>query len=142
MARIIIDLPESFSFSTTFHVRISDINYGNHLGNDAVVSLMHEARVRFLASHGFTEVDLAGIGSVMADCVVQYKGEAFYGDELLTEVTATDFTRLGFDLVYRFTRKSDNKLIAIGKTGTVCFDYEKRKVASLPAEVREKLTTL
>ena len=46
MARVEIELPEQFPFATEIPIRISDINYGNHLGNDAVLSLAQEARVR------------------------------------------------------------------------------------------------
>ena len=55
MTRIKIELPETYLFSTEIPVRITDLNYGNHLGNDAILSLLHEARVRFLAYYGWTE---------------------------------------------------------------------------------------
>ena len=57
MARIKIELPEKFIFSTEIPLRISDINYGGHLGNDAVLSIAHEARIRFFNKHGFKEID-------------------------------------------------------------------------------------
>jgi acyl-CoA thioester hydrolase len=47
MARVAIDLPEQFPFSAGIAVRISDINYGGHIGYDAIISLIHEARMRF-----------------------------------------------------------------------------------------------
>jgi len=49
MARSRIDLPDSFPFGIDIPVRITDINYGGHLGNDAVLGLVHEARIAFLA---------------------------------------------------------------------------------------------
>ena len=73
MARVTIDVPEQFPFSTDIPVRISDINYNNHLGHDSVIALIHEARVRFLNTHGFTELDIDGFGLVMIDLVVLYK---------------------------------------------------------------------
>ena len=48
MARIKLDLPERFPFSTELRVRITDVNYGGHMGNDSLLGLLHEARVRFL----------------------------------------------------------------------------------------------
>ena len=48
MSRIKLALPDRWTFSTELPVRISDINYGGHLGNDAVLALAQEARVRFL----------------------------------------------------------------------------------------------
>ena len=73
MARIELNLPENFSFSTDVRVRVSDINYGNHLGNDALLSLVHEARLQFLQSRGFSELDIDGCGLILTDAVIVYK---------------------------------------------------------------------
>ena len=43
---------QKIAFTTTLDVRISDINYGNHLGHDSLISLLHEARMRFLKQTG------------------------------------------------------------------------------------------
>ncbi len=139
MARVTIQLPETFLFSTKISVRVTDINYANHLGNDAILGMMHEARVQFLKSFSYTELDLGGVGIIMTDCAIQYKGEAFLGDQLEIKVAVSDPSRLGFDLVYQFTNIENKKLIAIGKTGIVCFDYKLRKVSPLPDSVKEKL---
>jgi acyl-CoA thioesterase FadM len=134
MARIKIALPPQFTFSTQIPVRITDINYGGHLGNDALLSLLHEARVQFLRRYGYTELDIAGKSLIMADVAIEYKGEGFNGDLLTFEMAAADLHKYGFDLVYRVTNQTQ-KLIALAKTGMVCFDYSHRKMASLPAEV-------
>jgi acyl-CoA thioesterase FadM len=132
MARIKIDLPEKFLFETEIPVRITDINYGNHLGNDAVLSIAHEARLRFLKKYGFTEKDIGGIGIIMVDAAVQYKTESHYGDTLLIEVAVTNITRVGCDIVYRFTNKNSGDEIAFAKTGIVFYDYDNKKVVTIP----------
>ncbi len=48
MGRIKIDLPQKILASVSIPVRITDINYGNHVGNNALVEIIHEARVQFL----------------------------------------------------------------------------------------------
>ena len=101
MARIKLTLPSTFSFSTLIPVRITDLNYGNHLGNDAVLSLIHEARMQYLISKGYTELDLAGVGMLMSDAAIEFKAEAFYGDILKAYVTPGDISRVGFDLYYK-----------------------------------------
>ncbi|KAA5549264.1 thioesterase family protein [Adhaeribacter rhizoryzae] len=138
MARIKFALPEKFTFSTTLAIRITDINYGGHLGNDALLSLLHEARVQYLQHYGYAELDLAGKSLIMADVAIEYKGEGFRGDVLTIEVTAHDFTKYGFDIVYRVTNQ-EQLLIALAKTGMLCFDYESRKVVSLPTGVTARL---
>ena len=47
MARVKLTLPDACHFHTEVAVRIGDINYGGHLGNDAVLSLAHEARLQY-----------------------------------------------------------------------------------------------
>ena len=137
MARIKIALPDNFTFTTTIAIRITDINYGGHLGNDALLSLLHEARVQFLLYYGYAELDIAGKSLIMADVAIEYKGEAFRGDVLKLELAAHDFTKYGFDIIYRVTNQ-EQKLIAVAKTGMLCFDYTTRKVVSLSPEVTSR----
>jgi acyl-CoA thioesterase FadM len=132
MARIRIKVPKKFIFKTEIPIRINDINYGGHLGNDAVLSIAHEARLRFLKQHHFTELNAGGAGIIMADAAVQYKAEGFYGDIILVEIAVTDVTGVGCDFVYRCTNKNTGTVIAIVKTGIVFFDYDKKKVVSVP----------
>ncbi|MCF7847792.1 MAG: thioesterase family protein [Kiritimatiellales bacterium] len=136
MARVKIELPETFAFSTELDVRITDINYGNHMGNDAVLSIIHEARLRFLKSRGFSEMDFGGCGSIMLDSVIVYKSQAFHGDRLKIEMAATDFNRLGCDIVYRISNIETGKDVAHAKTGIAAFDYEKQRIVPLPAAFR------
>lgn len=132
MARVQIELPQSWLFRTRLAVRVTDVNYGGHLGNDRVLGLAHEARVRWLASCGLSEKDVGGVGLIMADAALVFRGEAFLCDELEVELGAMEVRRSSFDLVCRLTRPADTAEIALVKTGMVCFDYSARKVARLP----------
>lgn len=141
MAKVKIDLPGQFHFSATIPVRIGDVNYGGHVGNDAIVSILQEARLQYLASLGSTELEFFGTGLIMADLAVTYKGEAFYGDVLTVEVTAGELGSAGFGLFYRITTQRNNKSqpVAEAKTGMVCFDYASRKISRLPDAFKEKI---
>ncbi|HHP7234318.1 MAG TPA: acyl-CoA thioesterase [Desulfobacterales bacterium] len=136
MARIRLELPETLPFHTEIPVRISDINYGNHLGNDAVLSLAHEARVRFLKQHGFSELDIDGVGLIIADAVIVYKNQAFYGDVLTVSVGVGEFNRRGCDIFYRLTDLASGREVARAKTGVVFYDYHRRKIAGVPESFR------
>lgn len=132
MARIKLELPEHFPFSTELRVRITDVNYGGHLGNDALLGLLHEARVQFLAHYGLSELDIGGAGIIMTDSVIVYKSEAFPNERLDIAVTATDFNKHGCDFVYRVTERASGREVACAKTGIVFFDYSKRAVQKVP----------
>ena len=136
MARVKLDLPEKFTFATELPVRITDINYGRHLGNDAVLAFVHEARVRFLGSFGFSEADVDGVGMIMLDAVVVYKSQAFHGEALVVEVAAADLGPCGCDFLYRLTEKQSGREIARVKTGLAFFDYAKNRIAKMPERFR------
>lgn len=138
MARVRLDLPDHFEFETRLTLAISDINYGGHMGNDAVLRLAHEARLRFFKSHGWTEMNVAGAAIIMADAAIVYRAEAFHGDELIVRVTPADFGSSGCDLVYQFIRTTDQCEIARAKTGIVFFDYQTRKTCRVPALFRAR----
>src|SRR5687767_2887094 len=123
MSRIQIDLPEKFLFTTELTVRASDLNYGNHVGHDTVLTLMQEARVNFYRTLGFkNELNFEGsIGQVIADVAVQYKSESFLADELIIKIGVSDFTKYGFDMFYLMENKSTGKEVARSKIGIVCF---------------------
>lgn len=137
MARIQIPLPDKFIFSTELSVRITDINYGGHLANDALLSLIHEARVQFLKHFGFTEFDVAGSGIIMTDSATLYKAEVFYGERLLIEVGIGDPYKYGCDIFYKVSNKETLKEVARVKTGIAFFDYQKRKLAEMPEAFRQ-----
>ncbi|UYZ58101.1 thioesterase family protein [Hymenobacter latericus] len=139
MARVKVALPETFSVTVELPVRITDLNYGAHLGNDALVSLLHEARVQFLRHMELAEYDPATKqGMIMSDLAVEYKGEGFYGDVLRVQMAATDLHKYGFDVVYHI-QTTEGRDIARAKTGMLCFDYNTRKLALLPEVAAARL---
>jgi acyl-CoA thioester hydrolase len=140
MPRVQLQLPAHFTFQMQLPVRITDLNFGNHLGNDSLLSLLHEARVQFLNSHGYSELDFAGVGLIMADVAIVYKGEGFYGDVLTIKVTAAELHKYGFELYYHVLNQ-ENKEIAQAKTGMLCFNYDARKLARLPEIAAARLET-
>ena len=138
MARIKIDMPDHFIFSTELPVRISDINYGGHLSNDRVLSLVHEARVQFLKQYQYAELDVEGRGLIMTDSATVYKAEGFHGDLLQVDIAVGDFNKYGCDFFYLLSNKQTAVEIAHVKTGFVFFDYDERKVVSVPERFRNR----
>jgi acyl-CoA thioester hydrolase len=135
MARVKLEFPgQKPLFTANIPVRITDINYGNHLGNDALLSVLHEARMQFLAVHGWTELQTAGAALIMADLMVAYKNESFYGDMLSISLFVQEIGPFSFDLLYRIeTARGDTIIdVAAAKTGMVCFDYLARKKHRIP----------
>lgn len=141
MPRIQLNLPASFNFTCALAVRASDINYGGHVGNDSILTIMQEARILFYRSLGYkNELNFEGsVGHIVADAAVVYKSEAFLGDQLRIQIGMGEFSKYGLDMFYRITNAATQKEVALGKTGIVFFDYEKRKVAAIPPTFMEKI---
>ncbi len=141
MARTSIQLPVTFSFTCSIPVRITDINYGGHAGNDAILSIIHEARMQYLHNLGYTEMQFAGTGMIMSDVTIQFKGELFYGDRVIASVTAGEISRIGFELFYLLEKETAGKKqpVAYAKTSMICYDYDKKKIVALPNESRRML---
>ena len=134
MARIKIEVPAISIASFTIPVRITDINYGNHVGNDSFVAIIHEARMQWLKQYGYTELQVEGIGLIMSDLAVEFKNESAYGDAVEVKISIGEITRVSFEIYYQLatTRNEVAILLALAKTGMVCYDYAAKKVASVP----------
>jgi acyl-CoA thioester hydrolase len=141
MARIKIDLPDTYIFSTQYKVRIADINYGGHVGNDAILTIMQEGRLQFLNHLGIkNELNIEGsIGMIVADSCIAYKSESFYGDTIEIKIAINEFNKYGFDMIYLLSNVTNGKEVARGKTGIVFLDYETRKIAATPTNFLEKI---
>ncbi len=142
MNRVKIEMPEGFSFSTTIPVRITDVNYGGHVGNDAILSIIHEARAQFFIHLGYTELNLAGAGLIMSDVIVEFKNELFYGEMIKASVIAGNISKISFDLFYKLEKETNKGIlipVVFAKTGMVCYDYANKKIILIPEEIRSKL---
>lgn len=141
MARVTIQLPQQFPFSTELEVRIEHINRGNHLGNDSLVAYLNEARVRYMNE----EINAAknnDIWMINGDLAVAYKSEAFYGEVLVIALATADYHKYGFDLVFRVTEKSSGREVAHAKMGMLLFDAVNRKLVQPEGGVEAYLRRL
>lgn len=138
MARIQIELPEQLPFSTEVELYLSHMNYGGHLDNALLLTVVSETRVRFFRSLGYSEQDVDGVGIIIADAAVQYRSEAFHGEIMVVSMGAADFGSKGCDLLWRMNERSSRREVARGKTGIVFFDYATRKPAPVPDGFRAR----
>lgn len=137
MSRVKINFPSQKPLlECNIPLRITDMNYGNHLGNDKILSLLHEARVQLLHHLGCTELDIGDQTSlIMGDVMIKYVSEAFYGEDTSIQLWIHNFTNSSFQIYYRILCKNGEELIKViaeAKTGMVCFDYQERKVQPVP----------
>jgi acyl-CoA thioester hydrolase len=132
MPRIKLKERPFYTFCYKTLLKIRDINYGKHLSNDAVVSLLHEARIYMLQHLGFSEQDLGDgkTGTMMADLAVNYIKEGFLGDKIKIHLNIEEISKKSFRIFYKIERGRD--LIVLAETGIVMVDYQAKSTATIP----------
>lgn len=142
MERVKINLPVNFYYSTRIRIRVTDLNYGGHVGNDSFLSLIHEARQQFLNHFGYTELKVGNVSLIMADALLEFKKELNYGNEVKISVAASGFDKYGFDIFYKLEIISGEEFVLAGKakTGMLCYDYDNKKLMPVPDKVKIQLT--
>ncbi len=139
MARIKLSFPDDvFCFETRMPVRITDINGANHLGNDALISMLSEARAQFLVKYGIQETDQNGVGIIVTDLATMYQSESFFPEMLRFEVGLMDFNKYGGDFVFRVSKAESGQPVALAKYGFVFFNYQRKTVVPMPEDFRSR----
>ncbi len=133
MPRIKLDPLNRYQHTYETSIEVTDLNYGNHMGNDALVGIIHRARVRFLYFLGAGENNLGDgkTGILLTDLIVNYKGEGLLFDKIIVDSSIGEIRPKGFRMFHRISGE-DSRIIALAETGIVAFDYQKRKVAKIP----------
>ena len=141
MSKLIPDFPANFAFFTLLPVRVTDLNYGGHVGNDRVLSLIHEARMQYLAKLQLSELRFGETGLILKQVSIDFVKEMFWGDMLQVSVTAGEFSRVAFALFYKIeiVNGSETTVAALAKTMMICYDYEKKKLSLLADDIKQKL---
>ena len=136
MARVQIELPTCFDFSTEIPVMVRDINAAGHLANDALFAMLHEARLRWLVGHGWNEANVDGVAVILADAAAVYTREGFWGMRLRVDLAVAELRTRSFDLVYAMTDLASGLEIARAKHGAVFFDHGTKTSAAMPEVFR------
>ena len=144
MARVKINIPKEILANIIIPIRITDINYGNHVGNDSFVGILHEVRVIWLSMHNYAELNIGDAGLIMSDLEIEFKWEAFYGDVIEAQISAGEVSKIGFELYYQlFTTRNNKRILLLNaKTGMICYNYTNKKVTPLPENFKKILTQL
>lgn len=132
MPRIKLQPQPYYEYCHTLTVRVTDLNYGNHLGNHSLAAFIHEARVRVLGELNCTEFDLGDgkTGLVIGDIAINFLGEGFIFDTIQIESQIVELSKKSFRIAHRLT--CDGRLIGLAETGLVALNYETRRVTTLP----------
>jgi acyl-CoA thioesterase FadM len=137
MARVKIDLPQQFVFSTTLSVRMGDLVSGLHLGNHVLISYLNEVYQRFLDEYKLVEAQPSGgVSMINADLAIRYLSEAHYGDVLKIDLALGELSRCGVDLYFKVTNQRTGRDTAVAKMAMLFFDYHNRQPVNVPEKLK------
>jgi acyl-CoA thioester hydrolase len=137
MKSTIIDIPKKFIFETEISVRITDLNFAGHLGNDSFLSLIHEARARFLHSFGYTELSVEGVGTIVNNASIIYKSQAYFGDCLIVKLALEDPGHVSCNIKYLLLNKETGKEVARAQTGFAFLNYHSGQLQRMPEQFKK-----
>ena len=69
----------------------------------------------------------------------KYKSPARFDDEIVIETTATALTKVKMEFEYKVFRKTDNKILVIGRSQNVFTDKNTGKIIRLPEKYCTRL---
>ena len=95
-------------FTVDLTVRVADLNYGNHLGYNALVSMLHHARLEYFKHFDIDELDVNGATAYIKQLKVDYQGEAFLHDVLHFNYRVSESTRAVCTFEAVITKNDDN----------------------------------
>ncbi len=141
MPKVKIIRQDYHGFSTSLTIRVSDLNYGGHLGYDKVLTLAHQARLNMFKTWDVSELNLGdgNTGLIAGDVVINYLGEGFLNDVLLVEIQPVELGAIGFRLAHRFSNRETDTDIALIEIGFIGFDYQQRRPRKLPRSFAKRL---
>ena len=139
MERVKFKLPENEVFKMPLTLMVNHMNYGNHLGNDSVMTLNHEARIQWLRSLGHTELDIYGAGLIQSDAMVMYRSEGHLGQEIVLKLFVGEFNSKIINIYCQILDATTEKEIARIKNGLIFYDYEKKSMTQVSETFLEKL---
>ncbi len=123
-------------FTVDLPVRISEVNYGNHLGHAALTSLIHQTKILYFREFNIDERNINGNGAIVKRLEIDYKGEAHFDDMLHVNVRVNAITRTTCILEYVVTKNEANTPVTHVFETLAFINYESRKPVRTPDEIK------
>ena len=141
MERVKLDFPaDAVIHRHPLTVRVTDMNYGRHLGHDALVSLLHEARIQAFAALDLPEWDMHGYPSVVADLAVQYQSEARWPDALTIATAVPEPQGKALTIYQRIYQADSQQVVATARVNQLLIDLATGRPVEVPEQVKQALS--
>jgi acyl-CoA thioester hydrolase len=126
------------NYSIKIVVPYGDVDMMNHVNNARYLTYFEDVRSEFLCS-GDRPIDLMETGIIIARAEIDYKSPSTWRDELTVKIRTSYVGDSSWIYEYEILNEKKNRLVAVGKTVQVAYDYGAKKSVPIPEEFRERL---
>lgn len=126
----------AFRFATAIRVRWSDCDAFGHVNNASFLSYFEEARIDYWKT---VVPDVPFTGMAIVHTAVDFRGQAFPGDQLTIRVAVTELKRTSFWAAYEVVR--GDIVVATGRSAQVFFDYAAQRPSTIPEAFRARIAS-
>lgn len=128
-----------FVFETVMRVRNTEIDVGQYLTLESLITLLAEARARFLYSKGINEINSEYQGLIVSDLQLNVISRVRAREALLFEVGIEQIAEKSGKMAIKVTRMYDGSLVAKARKGFIQYDYRSNKAISFNSDVKRAL---
>ena len=119
-------------------VPFSDVDMMGHVNNARYLTYFEMARTEYLYSKA-SNLSMGDVGIIIARAEIDYKSPAKWRDELTVNMRTSAVGNSSWAYDYEIVNEKENRLIAVGKTVQVAYDYKKGSPIALSPEIRARL---
>jgi acyl-CoA thioester hydrolase len=135
---------DQFRFHLDIEVRFRDLDAMGHVNNAVYATYFEVARlgyVRALGTPGSGDVH-ALFPFIMLDLQIRFVAEARLGDVVRVHVRTASVGTKSFTFEYLVTTVGEGKVVTVGSSTLVYFDWREHRTLPVPPEFRERLERL
>jgi acyl-CoA thioester hydrolase len=132
---------EEYRFALPIQVRFRDIDAMGHVNNAVYFSYMEQARISYLRALGLTPECLGETSFIIAEATCRFKAPVSFGMPLVVRVRVAEMRGSSFFMDYSIEEQGTGRVMAVGRTANVVYDYAASKSVPIPPEWRAKIET-
>lgn len=129
-------VPE-FRFFHPVEVRYGDLDPQGHVNNARYLTYMEQARIAYFLALGLWDGrSFLDIGFILADTQITFKSPVYFNQDVQVGVRVSHMKQKSLTMEYRIEDGHDHKILAIGSSVLVVFDYRNHKTLPIPDDWR------
>lgn len=130
---------EGYRFELPIEVRFRDIDAMGHVNNAVYFTYMEHARIRYMQSLELMPVRPDEATFILAEVACQYKAPVPYGMPLVVRLRVTEMRNTSFLMDYSIEEQGTGRVMALGKSVNVAYDYAAGQSIPIPSEWRARI---